>query len=96
MAGSEEQREFLSNTIRKIYKVPDRDWNESKVKSFAEEFEQYYEQGYFNLYSGTYKWIVDSDDGAADYLDARLKEIEDYFSEKYPGYKEKFILKPRK
>lgn len=89
--ASEEQRDFLSNTIRKIYKVPDRDWNEDKIQRFAEEFEQYYSQGYYNLYSGTYKWIADSDDGAADYLDERLNQIEEYFSEKYPDHKEKFI-----
>lgn len=89
---SEQQRDLLSTIIRKIYKVPDRDWTEAKIKSFAEEFEQYYMEGYYNLYSGTYKWIADfSEDGTAEYLDRRLCQIEDYFSEHYPNHKEKFI-----
>lgn len=89
---SKEKRDILNGIIRSVYNVPDKEWDEKTVERFAREFEHYYKDGYYNLYSGTYQWMSDLKEGSAsDYLDLRLSEIERYFAENIPEYKEKFV-----
>ncbi|OXS26409.1 MAG: hypothetical protein BI182_08425 [Acetobacterium sp. MES1] len=78
---SKNKRDSLSKLLREIHIVNDREF-ERKIGSYKEDFKRYYQDGNYNLYSQTYQWLSDIEDqGALDYLDFRLAQIETLLDE---------------
>lgn len=76
---------YLSNLIKDIIRSDERYWEsvESEmVSDFAKKFIEYYNDGNFNMYSASYKWLLDAEDGTDDYLSYRLGLIEEYLKNK--------------
>lgn len=72
---------YLSNLIKEIIRSDEAEWKSltsPKVAEFAKDFEKYYQQGNFNMYSASYRWIVEAEDGTDAYLSYRLGLIERY------------------
>ena len=72
---------YLSNLIKEIIRSDESEWKSltsPKVAEFAKDFEKYYQQGNFNMYSASYRWIVEAEDGTDPYLSYRFVLIERY------------------
>lgn len=72
---------YLSNLIKEIIRSGEENWRSSDseaVKDFASRFIKYYTDGNYNMYSASYRWLLDAEDGTDEYLGHRLGLIEEY------------------
>jgi len=72
---------YLSNLIKEIIRSGEENWRSSDseaVKGFASCFMKYYADGNYNMYSASYRWLLDAEDGTDEYLGHRLGLIEEY------------------
>ena len=72
---------YLSNLIKEIIRSGEENWRSSDseaVKGFASYFMKYYTDGNYNMYSASYRWLLDAEDGTDEYLGRRLGLIEEY------------------
>ena len=71
---------YLSNLIKEIVRSDEKNWRSSDSEAvvyFSQQFLEYYQNGNFNMYSASYKWILDAEDGTDEYLAYRLGLIEE-------------------
>lgn len=76
---------YLSNLIKDIIRSDECYWesvDSEMVSEFAKKFIEYYSGGNFNMYSASYKWLLDAEDGTDEYLSYRLGLIEEYLKKK--------------
>ena len=84
-----EEYSRLSSIIRTI--VSKDSFTEEDAKRAAEDIKSYYDAGNLNLYSETYKWLSNSNEGDFEYLVSNLEKVGKYFSQEDEEKKEKFI-----
>lgn|GEM_PF-3133826 len=73
--------QYLSELIEEIIHSDDTEWmslTSPKVAEFAGRFKKYYQSGNYNMYSASYRWISEAEDGTDEYLSRRLGMIENY------------------
>lgn len=72
---------YLSKLLQKVVRSDQAEWESVSSKEVAEcatLFKQYYQQGNYNMYSASYRWLFKEEDGTEDYLYYRLGLIEKY------------------
>lgn len=73
--------QYLSKLIKDIIRSDDAEWgsvSSHTVANFAKLFEEYYQDGNYNMYSASYRWLIEAEDGTDEYLSHRLGLIEKY------------------
>ena len=73
--------QYLSDIIEEIIHSDDTEWmslTSPMVAEFAGRFKKYYQSGNYNMYSASYRWISEAEDGTDEYLSRRLGMIENY------------------
>lgn len=80
-SGTENKGLYLSKLLQKVVRSDQEEWesvNSKEVAECATLFKQYYQQGNYNMYSASYRWLFKEEDGTEDYLYYRLGLIEQY------------------